>query len=527
MAAKSVSGTAGRRVLPILLLLVVGFGLQQFFYGEKIPVNHGFGWDGHFYGAVASNFPTRLFSEPPGQGISSYYVQRILPSGVVYYGLRLFGVPTLTQTGDGWVPSENLIVGFEVYNLILLALTAWFWVKVLRRLELRAGGMVLGCIGLFLNFAVLKNYFYYPVSTDPTALLLGTLLLYCFLADKRLGLVVVTVVGAFCWPTALYAGALLIAFPRRDFSAEPAGAARPVAVSIVLAAVMVPAMLYASRLPAVNGSSPVDRHWLIVSMCVELAYVVAGAWMLVKHTGLVDPRAVWRQIRWHRILLAAALLVVVKLAQHAVADPAVPLDSNTSVSGYLGYVVRNGLLRPFSFFVSHVAFFGPVMLLALFAWGRVSRVVGRYGLGLVLFFFANLVLSLVAESRELTLAFPFLVAFTVKALDGYPWSTKALAAFAVISVAVSKVWYPINPIEGLRLLEFPMQRYLMNFGPWMSGPSYVYHALGFVLTAAATVVLLRRSGFWGRPTRRKAEPAPEVQAESVRANGLNTRPGPT
>jgi hypothetical protein len=39
-------------------------------FGEKLPVNHGFGWDACFYGCLASNFPTHMFFELPEQGVN-------------------------------------------------------------------------------------------------------------------------------------------------------------------------------------------------------------------------------------------------------------------------------------------------------------------------------------------------------------------------------------------------------------------------------------------------------------------------
>ena len=57
--------------------------------------------------------------------------------------------------------------------------------------------------------------------------------------------------------------------------------------------------------------------------------------------------------------------------------------------------------------------------------------------------------------------------------------------------AFSKIWLSINPIpeESGNLWEYPMQKYFMNLGPWISNKAYAIHG---ILVLVLFIILLFR-----------------------------------
>src|ERR1700728_2859226 len=69
-----------RTVSLILALSIVAVvGGFSVFWGEKLPINGGFGWDGLIYGSVAQDLNFRALSD--------FYFQRTLPSVLVHAAL--------------------------------------------------------------------------------------------------------------------------------------------------------------------------------------------------------------------------------------------------------------------------------------------------------------------------------------------------------------------------------------------------------------------------------------------------------
>jgi len=213
--------------LILMLLIILSSGFYNVFWAEKIQWSNGLGADGLQYGAMVKYLAkgvSRISSEtmqgathegdtrsPDNAGktsgsalqkiwgiasgkLESYYLQRILPSTVVYAGLSLFGLPP---------DDSHIIRGFEVLNSALLLVAAFLWILISRELNLSARGEWLGFAGLFLNFFNLKFNIYYPVLTDVAAFTLGISMFYFFLKRKSLPLLSVGIIGFFTWPTAL------------------------------------------------------------------------------------------------------------------------------------------------------------------------------------------------------------------------------------------------------------------------------------------------------------------------------------
>jgi hypothetical protein len=181
----------------LMVVLVLILGLLNFFWGEKVPVGVGFGWDGIHYAEMVRNLDSMI----SGGQLSSYYAQRILPSFLV----RSILLVSKTEMSD-----INIIRTFELFNLTLLVGACWIWKRVSDNFSLSLAGRWIGFSGIFINFQFSKNAFFNPVLTDVTALFVAMLLLLFYTEKKSVALFLTTIIGAFVWPVVSISGAFLI-----------------------------------------------------------------------------------------------------------------------------------------------------------------------------------------------------------------------------------------------------------------------------------------------------------------------------
>jgi len=144
---------------------------------------------------------------------------------------------------------------------------------------------------------------------------------------------------------------------------------------------------------------------------------------------------------------------------------------------------------PGIFLVAHVAFYGPMFLLAIFLWKQTCRHLHEAGTGVALAVLVGLVMSLNSQSRLVINIFPLMLPFVIKATETLGWGAPPYIFIVCSSVALSKIWFRINtgPFQG-RLHEFPDQRFFMSHGPWIAPTMYalqgsLFLALGIVLYA--------------------------------------------
>src|SRR5438132_5844752 len=72
----------------LMPIIVLAYGLGYLAWGEKVSHQGGYGWDGIRFGAWAKNFEKLVLVDR----VNHYYLQKSLPSAIVHYGMRLFGV---------------------------------------------------------------------------------------------------------------------------------------------------------------------------------------------------------------------------------------------------------------------------------------------------------------------------------------------------------------------------------------------------------------------------------------------------
>jgi hypothetical protein len=463
-----------------MALLVAAFSLWAIFGGEILTVNNGFGWDGTTYAAMARNFDSQVF----GRKLDAYRIQRIVPSGAVYYGLRLVGLSTADDS--------HILRGFQVYNMLLLIAGVYAWSGIAARLGLSPRQTWLGFAAIYVNFAVLKMTFFSPVLTDTTALAAGMFLLYGHLAGHTWLVWLVGLVGAFAWPLLLPMALVLLAFPRG--AAQPDSQAERLPARWWIAGGSAVAVAAAWRVyvvgQTIDGAGPIWYAWVPLAAVVLCAYLAAATWWLVDRGVLARFRHALGESRWRGVLAALGLAAAVAALRTLVFVPSAA--PGYTLKQYLCTILVSSVAKPGIFFVAHAVYFGPIVLAAILLWPRVCERIRGQGLGMVILAWAAVVLSIASESRQLLSFLPLVAMFTVQTMDGLPRQRWHDFALVVAGLVASKCWLPLNhgPTTG-NLLEFPDQFYFMNQGPWMSDGTYLVQG-AIVLALAAVFAGMRR-----------------------------------
>lgn len=454
-------------------------------FSERIPVNGGLGSDGVKYGAWSRDFYGTVIAT----GQDDYNIQRVLPSAVVHYTLRLLRIP---------LTDRHIIRTFGAFNVLLLSVMAWIWCLVVDELAISPRGKWLGCVGLFVNYAVLKWTFYYPVLTDVWAYCFGMTILYFYLSRRTVGLCAATLLGAFVWPTLLYLGALLLLFPRQragDAERAPAPYRLNTVLALTAGGVLVIALrhLFRTAYSPNNGNVGPVREVMNLSIAVSFFYLFFAARAVLNWDRLFNPHHILSRLRVSTCLLTLAVLLGVKYLQTSWSTH----QHTFGLRDYFPVIVFTSALKPGLFYVGHVVFYGPVFLLALFLWRPVCGLVHAQGLGLTLCVIFNLFLSLDAESRHIFHVVPVIVAFVVKAVDALAWSDWHYGLVAGLSAFFSKVWLTINtgPFRG-STLAYPDQLYYMSVGPWMSDEMYLIHGAAVLVAGYVLYSVCLRGRAW-------------------------------
>lgn len=488
----------------LLVFIVFALILGGYVFGEKIAVHNGLGWDGYTYGSWVKDYASAL-----DHGLPDYFVQRILPSGVIHYLLRLLSMP---------LTDPNIIIAFGMMNAVLLAVTAHLWCRIVRQMVLSCHAKLLGLMALFLNFACLKWLSYDPVLTDGYALAFGMGMLQAYLGNRRVTLWILAALGAFTWPALIYQSCFLILFPRR-LNADQATSkenfefhtwlASVIAVGIFLLLVNLVWKTDPSQQPIGAGDSwqPFSATVVVSAACVSafLFFVVNGLW---NRGSFFHPRFWLKSTNFAAVLALLVVLVGTRwlASRLSTGVPLVTAGGPLSIRNLLILFAWNSVRHPGISLVAHLVFFGPILILAVLRWKQVAGSLNGHGLGLTLCTTFNLFLSVDSESRHLFHFLPIIVYGLCKAMDSTPLHPQIYATLALLCLIFSKVWLHIggNPdtTSPEAMLKFSSQRIFMNLGPFMSGDMYLAQGGAVLLAGVLIAWLLAKQA--SRATRFKA-----------------------
>jgi len=440
-------------------LFLCVFFVHNFYYGERIQDNSGWGWDGVYYAQQARTDPVVIIKE---KQLNKYYAMRILPSFIVYYSSKLFGfslggpVNIMSSPIEYWEAQikasepQGVILAFYIYNCVLLLLGGWVWFLITKHYKWSYSVSLLSFFIIFMNYQVLKLSIFYPILTDISGMVMGILIFYLYLKDRIFSLIFVSFVGSFMWPTILYTSLLLVMFKVQkqqitDFSFTKFSNIFSGIVSVI----MVVLTLYFSYSPgsflSCWGFITQNTKYLILAAPLMALYIFLGL------RKFVDLHYIYSQLKNNlnisRLLLAFLLFLSVKGILHFISNDA-PVPFGTL--DYLFFACRFGMLMPLWNVVFHTLDFGPGVLLIIFLWKDFVQVVKENGLGLMLFVFLYTFLSMSSESRQYIAGWPIFAILICEVINrrGVSWSF--IGWVSILSLMSSRFWltYDVNTWIG-------------------------------------------------------------------------------
>jgi len=472
-SAHTVHLSERRSSLVLSLSLIAALGIGSVFWGEKIAINQGFGWDGRVYGTLAREMNFRALGD--------YSFQRILPSTLVHAALV-----TLRQPLD----NEHIVRAFGLLNLGMILISCFLYRKIADELHLGRRGFWLGFAAIFINFAHCKGIWYYPVATDPTAVALSLAMLLYYLRGQVFRLFLASLLGAFTWPSLIYAGAFLLAFRRSLVKEEEADRPRWLAAALAVAVSAWAVIHYYVHDGGVGPGLAQPIRWAMpLSIFLAGLYLYLGSEILLRRTsltGCLKQLLSWR-IAGVIALLAACRIPIALWADHSI-------DSVTAYSAIRDIIMRSAV-KPLGFLVSHPVYFGPAFLMFLFCWKSYSRIVARYGAGLVAVVLMGVFTSLTPESRQSLPSYVMAAPFLGVLVDELALPQRFFWLFGAVALLSTKVWMHMGlpAYDDGHYLSFPMQNLFMNSGVWMNNRMFVIQGAIVLAVAGLSYVDLRQA----------------------------------
>jgi hypothetical protein len=425
---------------------------------EKFTACNGFGHDGCGYGTWALDFPAHAIQNKLG----SYGIQRALPSLVAWLCLKAWQVRPTAQA---------VVITFQLMNVGLVFIAAFTWSKIARLIEIRGTTTLLGALGMFGGYGVVKFTSWYPVLGDLWGFAFGFVALYGHLKRRDWLFAPVLLVGAFAWPSLLGVALPLWCLRCQRGGQQPAPRAVPLLAAGVLALAWLLFTVHNVRrgywppsLVPVETMPQVMR----LSLLVGLAYCFFALREPLSSAELLRPALYLRAVASRRGLLAVGCVVLVRYAQ---ARWSVPQEMGFSV--WIRDTAIMTTFKPGIFLLAHVIYFGPLVALAALRWRAVVTHMRSYGPGLLVVCGLAVLFGLDSEARHGYAFAAIVLPFTLKVLDDLELERKTLIGLALTSVAFSRLWLTLPPDLPGAAAEFPAQTVFMSQGPWMSNVMYL------------------------------------------------------
>lgn len=442
------------------------------FFGERIPENNGIGFDGTTYATLAVQFPALVFHHQ----LPIYAIQRVLPSGIIYYFSKLFHLSA---------QYEQMPFIFSIYNTLVLAVGVFFWHKIASFLQWNGAVRIVSFCGLFFSYSVLKMNTYDPVLTDMSAFVCGLGMLYFYLTDRKLGLLLLTIAGTFIYPTLMGMGLLLFVFLNKDQTKafvrvvdnKFVTMALALAGTVCFTAIVAAIYWYIGEQDGFALGRYTRFPVIYLSFLAVFFYFYMAFYPIVKN-GKQTVGTVFRQALSYRLIIAVVLGIILKIVilllatKHAGA--LTPLL-------FLKVVTIRSVAYPFIFLVSYIIYYGPVACLIIFFWRDIIRnLKERTDMGLFVVVALYSLLFINTEARQISNFIPIIVIGVSQILNRKIIPPSFIFSFVVLGLLLSRFWLPLSHGWASLLtnqpqvtLEFPMQWFFMSQAPWMSNTMYV------------------------------------------------------
>jgi len=422
--------------------------------------------------------------------INQYRFTRTFPSLLIGTALRVFHF-SLTP--------ENIRNAFNLLNAVAIFIALHFWLTIFDFFKFRLTTIVIWFTGMFVNFAILKFSMFNPILTDTTAFMIGTILIYYFFINSKIKLLIFTFIGAFTFPPLIVQGLLLYIFPyERNNTIEfnekklvlPILSVTIYLLGICIVFFFLPEGLLQkiiNRIPA-----GINYSLLILSIPAICYYILktSGNLLSLDYYKAIFIKYIVIGSFWLRTMVALSIIVLVKVLTFKFASQEIGVNPY----GFLTTVLISPLQNPFLFLLSHILYYGPVVILIIFFWNQVSRFCNSIGIAFNLLLLFCIFLSFQSESRMLITLLPMIILAFTHHINTFKIKQQHLIIFILLSFIFSRFWFKIweTGMQG-NYLEFPMQRYFMNQGPWMSNTMYYVQLAIILLCAIPLYLFVKRS----------------------------------
>jgi hypothetical protein len=461
-------------ILCAILLLIVVFSML----GEKVAYNDGAGWDGLFYRNVAYNFSNMIFDHQ----YDLYHIKRIFPFAVINIVFNVFNIEK---------NNISLLWGIQTLNFVALFAGVYFFAKISGKLNFSIPLIIVSFSALFFNYPILKLMGYYPFLTDTYALVFAIIQFYCFINRKKILLIVVSIFGAFTWPTIFLCGLILEFLPREELALGYPGTRVDRVLFILLKtffifAIPITFVLGGMAFFYLKGRNILEIEWTGIVLnkyfvIPALFAVPLYIWALLRPVkiSIADSgKRFFLSLKYSNIILFIIIYFFINATQRYFSSTE---DSLTLIYMLFARLLMPSVQAPLAFVVCNFMYYGFVIILLCIFWEDAFKRYANYGYSFFIIIVLGLMMSVNTESRHMLSFMPFLLFPLFEVIGNYV-TVKFSIVFSLLSLLLSRFWFKIN-VEGIEeafifvshdsYARFPAQRYFMSQGPWMSYPMYL------------------------------------------------------
>src|SRR5262249_17236998 len=235
------------------------------------------------------------------------------------------------------------------------------------------------------------------------------------------------------------------------------------------------------------GSS-LDVMGNVTALAAIFGIGAAAIYQLFKDVRWHNVYTTARDLKWSR---AAIALLAVGSALSVRTLLAGPVSASAPSIGTMPLAAAaTALQKPAVFAVAHLAFFGPLIMLAALCWASIAKHIRRSGPGMLMAAALVIALALDSETRVSSHSYGLLLPFIARGIDDdirkleRPQFVLLVSALFVFGFGMSKIWFTVGD---------SVPRYLQMFGPWMTWDAYWVQASCSLLIGIAFSFLLKQS----------------------------------
>jgi hypothetical protein len=457
--------------LRAFLIIVFGVLFTFTFIYEIIPVNNNMGWDGVTFNDIAKHGVDDI----QNKSMRWYYIFRIFPF-IVY---DIVGFPEL----------DLYILWFSrILNFVFITFSVVFYFRICKLLN--AENMVANLIFvlLFFSFPILKFVNYYPMLTDHISFFLSLAGIYFTLSKNKFLIIFTIIFSLFTFPSLAFMLILINVIQQHNgIKLFKVTKSKNIYLIIIFKIVLISLGIYFYNLMAFGNQEPVTNSANLNESLLEISTILLVLYFMYITFSLLRTVLTNGEITFKINVLYFTLSILMFLCIWYVFNSFQPM-TRTGISS-LGGIAYLALTMPLNFLIYHTFYFGVIVIFLLAKMKDIFASALKLGTG---FFLATLIIyffMIQNESRMLTNLISFLAIPLLKAFENVKLSKGTIYLIFIVCIIQSRFYIKINNTSNFwklmedpsEYLKFPVQRYFMNFGPWVSEQMYWIQLILFLL----------------------------------------------